>query len=256
MECKNCRYLNPTGSRFCSQCGEPFAETIGMDRVSLGDYELRENDNDPMPYNHADDDYIYDREVRIRETGKRGPLVKIILILLLAAFSIGAFYSVNFAMATNEKRTEEAATLAIQKKEAEELAKLENYMEKYNQVVQVFDQQGALIDESISSISKVNFNNFMKKLGLGITVDKIVDKVLDVSAIKNMKTNSSKLDILLNELASPPKTFEGKYESLVKLKEIDEEIVEYFEGAVSKDIKKNLEEARVSYTELLSDIKR
>lgn len=256
MECKNCRYLNPTGSRFCSQCGEPFAETIGMDRVSLGDYELRENDNEPMPYNHADDDYIYDREVRIRETGKRGPFVKIILILLLAAFSIGAFYSVNFAVATNEKRSEEAAILAIQKKEAEELAKLENYMEKYNQVVQVFDQQGALIDESISSISKVNFNNFMKKLGLGITVDKIVDKILDVSSIKNMKANSSKLDILLNELASPPKTFEGKYESLVKLKEIDAEIVEYFEGAVSKDIKKNLEEARVSYTELLSDIKR
>jgi hypothetical protein len=256
LECKNCRYQNPTGSRFCSQCGEPFAETKSREQVSLGDYELSTYDQNPRPYNHADDDYIYDREVRSRETVRRGPLMKIILILLLAAFSIGAFYSVNFAVATNEKRSEEAAILEIQKKEAEELAKLENYMEKYNQVVQVFDQQGALIDESISSISKVNFNNFLKKLGLGITVDKIVDKVLDISSIKNMKANSSKLDILLNELASPPKTFEGKYESLVRLKEIDAKIMEYFEGAVSKDIKKNLEDARVSYTELLSDIKR
>ncbi|ETA80322.1 zinc ribbon domain-containing protein [Youngiibacter fragilis] len=254
MECRNCRYENPVGSRFCSQCGKPFAGMEGYDKVKLGGYDEAED----MITNPRTEDYIYDRDASVekRSGRQRGVLLRIVLIVFLSAAAILAFYSVDLAVATNQKRTEEAVMLANQRKEAEELAKLDNYREKYITVVSGFEEQGALIDESIASIGKLNLNSFFKGLGLGTAVDGLVDRVLDVSSVKSMQENSRTLEVLVGELANPPKTFDGKYELMEKLLETEKEIMEYFEGAVTSEERKKLEELRVEYTKLITDINR
>lgn len=254
MECRNCRYENPVGSRFCSQCGKPFAGMEGYDKVKLGGYDEAED----MIANPRTEDYIYDRDasVKKRNGSQRGILLRIVLIAFLAVAAILAFYSVDLAVATNMKRTEEAVMLANQKKEAEELAKLENYREKYITVVSGFEEQGALIDESIASIGKLNLNSFFKGLGLGTAADGLVDRVLDVSTVKSMFENSQTLEVLVGELANPPKTFDGKYELMEKLLETEKEIMAYFEDSVTSEERKKLEELRVEYTKLITDINR
>jgi len=237
-----------------ASAANPSLEWRGMDKVRLGGYDEAED----MIANPRTEDYIYDRDASVKKISgrQRGILLRIVLISFLAVAAILAFYSVDLAVATNQKRTEEAVMLANQKKEAEELAKLENYREKYITVVSGFEEQGALIDESIASIGKLNLNSFFKGLGLGTAADGLIDRVLDVSTVKSMLENSQTLDVLVGELANPPKTFDGKYELMEKLLETEKEIMAYFEDSVTSDERKKLEELRVEYTKLITDINR
>lgn len=272
LNCSNCNHENREGSRFCNQCGFPLQES----KVTLGAYDEEnpprssffhrqekssvlavEDHSQPFAGTGAlyiGPEEIYDRDRKKR--GRRSPFLRLGLVVVLFTMVLAGIYGVKYAVSTQEDRIAQAENLKAQKAQAEELQKLENYREKFNTVVTRFEEQGAVIQANIDSLTTLRINRFVKGLGLGDGFNSLVNKLFDVSQVGEMKESGETLDLLVLELVSPPKTFESKYEMLLHLQETESAIQGLFQGEVTSDTKTELEELNAEYQQLLTDIKR
>ncbi len=279
MQCTNCGYENREGSKYCNQCGLPLINSINNDiKISLGGYE---NFSHPHVKNgnykesrsreesqivisqtnssaaHIDTNEILDRDQPSIKRKRRGsPFLKMTLVIVLAVFVFVGFNAIRYAMSSQEQRVTQAELMAKQQAEAEELQRLENYREKFNVVVSSYEAQGELIKENTDKITTLRINRFAKNLGLGNLFNKAVNAVFDVSQVNELKITSETLDILVDELISPPETFVAKYKSLQDLQSLENNITEKMQGDLSSDIKKELVKLYEEYTMLLTNIKR
>ncbi|MFH5836412.1 hypothetical protein ACHAL6_10090 [Proteiniclasticum sp. C24MP] len=119
-----------------------------------------------------------------------------------------------------------------------------------------FEEQGQIIDENIKGLTTLRINRFAKGLGLGDVFDKIVNTVLDVSKVNELKTNSDTLNVLVDELMNPPETFASKYETLLTLRNMEKKIIETISGKLTADSKSDLEDLHEEYNQLLVDLNR
>lgn len=271
MKCSNCGHINVEGSRYCNQCAFP----LNSSKVSLGQYEPHDQDgfdaeknNESRVYRKdssrpfssisgATDrkgDIIYDREHT--EKVKRPIVLKMTLVILLALFVFVGYNGIKFAVDAQQNRINQAEIEKAQQAQAEELKKLENYREKFNTVILSFEEQGAIINENIKGLTTLRINRFAKGLGLGDVFDKIVNTVLDVSNVNEMKNNSDTLQVLVDELMNPPETFASKYETLLTLRSTEKKIIETISGELTSDSKSDLENLYEEYNQLLVDLNR
>ncbi|HSR04063.1 MAG TPA: hypothetical protein VLM88_05705, partial [Proteiniclasticum sp.] len=116
--------------------------------------------------------------------------------------------------------------------------------------------QGEIISENIKSLSTLRINRFAKGLGLGDVFNKIVNTVLDVSKVNELKSNSSTLNMLVDELMNAPETFTSKYETLITLRNVENNIVDTISGELTSDSKSDLEKLYEDYNQLLIDLNR
>lgn len=272
MKCSNCGHVNVEGSRFCNQCAFP----LNSNKVSLGQYE--ENDQGPSdvqkygrwgkvkeddsrPFMTASQEVlenqegIYDRDGHAHKV-KRPVVLKMTLVILLALFVFVGYYGIKFAVDTQQDRIVQAEIKREQQAQAEELKKLENYREKFNRVIISFEDQGEIISENIKGLTTLRISRFAKGLGLGDVFDKIVNTVLDVSKVNEMKKNSDTLNVLVEELMNPPETFASKYETLLSLRKVEKRIIETISGKLTSDSKSDLEALHEDYNQLLVDLNR
>ena len=271
MKCSNCGHINVEGSRYCNQCAFP----LNSSKVSLGQYEPHDQDGFDVGKNNesrvyrkdssrpfssisgATDragDIIYDREHT--EKVKRPIVLKMTLVILLALFVFVGYNGIKFAVDAQQNRINQAEIEKAQQAQAEELKKLENYREKFNTVILSFEEQGAIINENIKGLTTLRINRFAKGLGLGNVFDKIVNTVLDVSNVNEMKNNSDTLQVLVDELMNPPETFASKYETLLTLRSTEKKIIETISGELTSDTKSDLENLYEEYNQLLVDLNR
>lgn len=276
MKCSNCGHDNINESRFCNHCGSP----MDGKKISLGRYsdqeggrspffkkskkELQIVDDESSPFNQMSideknrqeqQDEIYDRDTR--KSKERRPLfLRFVLVCILAIFIITAFYGVKFAVSTQDKRITQAELKKVQQAEAEELQRLENYREKFSSVISSYEEQGALIEENINGLTTLRINRFAQGLGLGNGFNNIVNQLFDVSKINDLKDQDSTLDVLVGELKDPPDTFETKYETLLLLQEISNDIIKNLSGEITAETKLDLESLNENYSKLLTDLKR
>ena len=273
MKCSNCGHVNMEGSRYCNQCAFP----LNANKISLGQYEESDHhasflkktasavevvEDQSLPFSSKSDieaerteEGIYDRDQRRQRSG-RSPVLKMTLVMLLALFVFVGYNGIKFAVSTQQDRVSQAEMAKQQQAEAEELKRLENYREKFNSVIVSYEEQGSLIDENISSLTTLRINRFAKGLGLGDVFNKIVNTVLDVSKVNELKGNSATLNILVEELVNPPETYQAKYETLGLLKNVENEITETISGKLTSDSKEEIERLYAEYNNLLTDIKR
>lgn len=272
VKCSNCGQKNIEGSKYCNQCAYP----LNAGKISLGRYEDihqgfpyekkyadgREYIEDQsLPFQTASgvtsssDDGIYDRD-RISQKPKKSIVLKMTLVIMLALFVFVAYNGVKFAVDTQQDRITQAEIKKEQQAQAEELKLLENYREKFNSVIVNYEEQGVLIENNISSLTTLRINRFAKGLGLGDVFNKLVNSVLDVSKVNELKEKSATLDILVGELINPPETYLAKYETLGLLKNVENQITETISGTLTSQTKGELEKLSAEYQNLLTDIKR
>lgn len=271
MKCSNCGHINVEGSRYCNQCAFP----LNSSKVSLGQYEPHDQDGFDAEKNNESRVYrkdssrpfssisgatdrtgeiIYDREHT--EKVKRPIVLKMTLVILLALFVFVGYNGIKFAVDAQQNRINQAEIEKAQQAQAEELKKLENYREKFNTVILSFEEQGAIINKNIKGLTTLRINRFAKGLGLGDVFDKIVNTVLDVSNVNEMKNNSDTLQVLVDELMNPPETFASKYETLLTLRGTEKKIIETISGELTSDSKSALENLYEEYNQLLVDLNR
>ena len=271
MKCSNCGHSNVEGSRYCNQCAFP----LNPSKVSLGQYEPHDQDgydagknterriyakDSSRPFSSISSgtdnagEVIYDREHA--EKVKRPVVLKMTLVILLALFVFVGYNGIKFAVDAQQNRINQAEIEKAQQAQAEELKKLENYREKFNTVILSFEEQGAVINENIKGLTTLRINRFAKGLGLGDVFDKIVNTVLDVSKVNEMKNNSETLQVLVDELMNPPETFSSKYETLLTLRSKEKKIIETISGELTSDSKSDLEVLYEEYNRLLVDLNR
>lgn len=270
MKCSNCGHENVEGSRYCNQCAFP----LNTKKVTLGGYNtIPSNKRSPQstgiegvyvidesrpfkePYNRSADAVIYDPESQDIKP-KRSMILRMTLVILLALFVFVAYNAVKLAVETQQERIAQAEIAKQQQALAEELKKLENYREKFNTVVENYEAQGVLIEENIQHLTTLRINRFMKGLGLGDVFNGIVNKVLDVSKVLELKERSTTLTVLVEELSMPPETYLSKYETIGVLKNVENEIVSLISGEINSDTKERLIDLNEEYQKLLVDIKR
>lgn len=270
LKCSNCGHENVEGSRYCNQCAFPLAAK----RVTLGNYNP---ENHKYSSSQTMDNYpeivkdesrpFYERKKRSEESGiydpdfeetkpKKSVILRMTLVILLALFVFVAYNAVKIAVDTQQERLAQAEIAKQQKAMAEELKMLENYREKFNAVVENYDGQSVLIEDNIKHLTTLRVNRFMKGLGLGDVFNGVVNKVLDVSDVYDLKERSATLNVLVEELALPPETYLAKYETLGILKNVENEISTMISGEITSDTKDKLIELHEEYKRLLVDIKR
>ena len=182
--------------------------------------------------------------------------MRMTLVILLALFVFVAYNAVKIAVDTQQERIAQAEIKKQQQALADELKQLENYREKFNTVVESYESQSKLIEENITHLTTLRVNRFMKGLGLGDVFNGIVNKVLDVSDVYDLKERSATLNVLVEELAFPPETYIAKYETLGVLKNVENSISQMISGDITSETKDNLIELHEEYKRLLVDIKR
>jgi len=123
-------------------------------------------------------------------------------------------------------------------------------------VIISYEDQGEIINDNIKSLSTLRINRFAQGLGLGDVFNKIVNTVLDVSKVNELKANSSTLNMLVDELMNPPETFTSKYETLITLRNVENNIVDTISGQLTSDSKSDLEILYEDYNQLLVDLNR
>ncbi|MBO1263797.1 hypothetical protein J3A84_01900 [Proteiniclasticum sp. SCR006] len=248
---------------------------MNSSKVSLGQYEPHDQDGYDAEKNNESRVYrkdisrpfssissatdgtgeiIYDREHV--ERVRRPVVLKMTLVILLALFVFVGYNGIKFAVDAQQNRINQAEIEKAQQAQAEELKKLENYREKFNTVILSFEEQGAIINENIKGLTTLRINRFAKGLGLGDVFDKIVNTVLDVSKVNEMKNNSNTLQVLVDELLNPPETFASKYETLLTLRSTEKKIIETISGELTSDSKSELEDLHEEYNRLLVDLNR
>ncbi len=272
MKCSNCGHMNTEGSRYCNQCAFP----LNTNKVSLGQYEYDDQDvyaaekttskgkyreDRSLPFESVtslekeNTDGIYDRDGHIQKV-KRPIVLKMTLVVLLALFVFVGYNGIMFAVETQQNRVMQAEIKKEQQAQAEVLKNLENYREKFNTVIISYEDQGEIISANIKGLSTLRINRFAKGLGLGDIFDKIVNTVLDVSKVNELKSNSDTLNLLVDELMNPPETFTSKYKTLIALRSVENNIVGTISGQLTSDSKSDLEGLYEEYNQLLIDLNR
>lgn len=272
MKCSNCGQMNIEGSKYCNQCAFP----LNAGKISLGRYEdidrrvIEEKKNadgreyiadHSLPFKSASgtnsytDETIYDRDIT-NPKPRKSIVMKMTLVILLALFVFVAYNGIKFAVDTQQDRITQAEIKKEQQAQAEELKRLENYRDRFNSVIVNYEEQGSLIEKNISSLTTLRINRFAKGLGLGDVFNKLVNTVLDVSKVNELKENSATLDILVGELIGPPETYVSKFETLGLLKKVENKITETISGTLTSETKTELEKLSEEYQNLLKDIKR
>jgi len=272
MKCSNCGHMNTEGSRYCNQCAFP----LNTNKVSLGQYEYDDQEVYPAeksvsggkyredhsrPFESVislateNNDGIYDRDGHLRKV-KRPIVLKMTLVILLALFVFVGYNGIKFAVDTQQNRIMQAEIKKEQQAQADVLKNLENYREKFNTVIISYEDQGEIISENIKGLSTLRINRFAKGLGLGDVFNKIVNTVLDVSKVNELKSNSSTLNMLVDELMNAPETFTSKYETLITLRNVENNIVDTISGQLTSDSKSELEKLYEDYNQLLVDLNR
>jgi cell division protein FtsB len=272
MKCPNCGHMNTEGSRYCNQCAFP----LNTNKVSLGQYEYDDQEIYPAdkavsrgkyredqsrPFESVaslatdSNEGIYDRDGNIQKVRK--PIVlKMTLVILLALFVFVGYNGIKFAVDTQQDRITQAKIQKEQQAQADVLKNLENYREKFNTVIVSYEDQGVIISENIKSLSTLRINRFAKGLGLGDVFNKIVNTLLDVSKVNELKSNSDMLNMLVDELMNPPETFASKYETLITLRNVENNILDTISGELTSDSKSDLEKLYEDYNQLLVDLNR
>lgn len=272
MKCSNCGHMNTEGSRYCNQCAFP----LNANKVSLGQYEYDDQEvyaaekttskgkyreDRSLPFESVtsldkeNNDGIYDRDGHIQKV-KRPIVLKMTLVVLLALFVFVGYNGIMFAVETQQNRVMQAEIKKEQQAQAEVLKNLENYREKFNTVITSYEDQGNIISENIKGLSTLRINRFAKGLGLGDVFNKIVNTVLDVSKVNELKSNSDTLNLLVDELMNPPETFTSKYKTLIALRSVENSIVDTISGQLTSDSKSDLEKLYEEYNQLLIDLNR
>lgn len=270
MKCSNCGHGNIEGSKYCNQCAYPL--TGG--KISLGGYER-------FPKTMKDDSAHEEEDGRIQDSvgstsghsllkkkldiydpegepvkHKRPMVLKMTLVILLMLFVFVGYNGIKFAIDTQQNRVAQAEIKKQQQVVAEELKRLENYREMFNTVIRNYEEQGLLIEENISALTTLRLNRFAQGLGLGDTFNKLVNRVLDVSKVRELKDNSSTLNILVEELMNPPETYVRKYETLEQLKQVENTITKKVSGDIGGETKEELKSLQEDYENLLIDLRR
>ena len=272
MKCSNCGHMNTEGSRYCNQCAFP----LNANKVSLGQYEYDDQDvyaaekttskgkyreDRSLPFESVtslekeNNEGIYDRDGHIQKV-KRPIVLKMTLVVLLALFVFVGYNGIMFAVETQQNRVMQAEIKKEQQAQAEVLKNLENYREKFNTVIISYEDQGEIISANIKGLSTLRINRFAKGLGLGDVFNKIVNTVLDVSKVNELKSNSDTLNLLVDELMNPPETFTSKYKTLIALRSVENSIVDTISGQLTSDSKSDLEKLYEEYNQLLIDLNR
>lgn len=270
MKCSNCGHDNVEGSRYCNQCACPLASK----KVTLGGYNPEHHKSissqahgnypkfvkdESLPFyerrKRSEEQEIYDPDFEENKP-KKSVILKMTLVILLALFVFVAYNAVKIAVDTQQERIAQAEIAKQQKALAEELKQLENYREKFNTVVENYESQSVLIEENIQHLTTLRVNRFMKGLGLGDVFNGIVNKVLDVSDVYDLKERSATLNVLVEELALPPETYLAKYETLGILKNVENSISQMISGEITSETKEDLLDLHEEYKRLLIDIKR
>ena len=264
--------MNTEGSRYCNQCAFP----LNANKVSLGQYEYDDQDvyaaekttskgkyreDRSLPFESVtslekeNNEGIYDRDGHIQKV-KRPIVLKMTLVVLLALFVFVGYNGIMFAVETQQNRVMQAEIKKEQQAQAEVLKNLENYREKFNTVIISYEDQGEIISANIKGLSTLRINRFAKGLGLGDVFNKIVNTVLDVSKVNELKSNSDTLNLLVDELMNPPETFTSKYKTLIALRSVENSIVDTISGQLTSDSKPDLEKLYEEYNQLLIDLNR
>ena len=264
--------MNTEGSRYCNQCAFP----LNANKVSLGQYEYDDQDvyaaekttskgkyreDRSLPFESVtslekeNNEGIYDRDGHIQKV-KRPIVLKMTLVVLLALFVFVGYNGIMFAVETQQNRVMQAEIKKEQQAQAEVLKNLENYREKFNTVIISYEDQGEIISANIKGLSTLRINRFAKGLGLGDVFNKIVNTVLDVSKVNELKSNSDTLNLLVDELMNPPETFTSKYKTLIALRSVENSIVDTISGQLTSDSKSDLEKLYEEYNQLLIDLNR
>ncbi|GEM_PF-980596 len=272
VKCSNCGQMNIDGSKYCNQCAFP----LNTGKISLGRYEDMDQgvsyekkyahgreyiEDQSLPFNSSsgvapyDDEGIYDRDI-VSQKPKKSIVMRMTLVIMLALFVFVAYNGIKFAVNTQQDRITQAELKKEQQAQAEELKHLENYRDRFNSVIVNYEEQGILIDNNIKSLTTLRINRFAKGLGLGDVFNKLVNTVLDVSKVNELKENSQTLDILVGELINPPETYLAKYETLGLLKNVENRIMETISGTLTSETKNELEKLSEEYQNLLTDIRR
>jgi len=272
VKCSNCGQMNVEGSKYCNQCAFP----LNAGKISLGRYEDADQglshkkkyadereyiEDRSLPFRSAagvanySEETIYDRDSAPHKP-RKSIVLKMTLVIMLALFVFVAYNGIKFAVDTQQDRITQAELKKEQQAQAEELMRLENYRDRFNSVIVNYEEQGALIENNISSLTTLRINRFAKGLGLGDVFNKLVNTVLDVSKVNELKENSATLDILVAELINPPETYLAKYETLGLLKNVENRITETISGKLTSETKTELEKLSEEYQNLLTDIRR
>lgn len=246
MRCAGCGHKNKEEGNYCARCGMP------MNGMVERDESIQEEDFEEAMA--LDEDWILDRdEVPVQ---KRNFLVRVLLVVVLLAVAAGAFHAMRFAVDTNDRRAEQAELVMAQQKEAEELKRIEAYRERFTVVLESYEIQGAVIEENLQNFTKLRINRFTEGLRLGSGFNALMDRIFDVSGVEEMKGSSTTLNLLVQELLDPPNTFESKFEDLLLLQELENEIVRLFQGEMTSKAKEDLQQQMDTYWILLTDLKR
>ena len=245
MICKNCNHNNPKESKYCNNCG--ILLNKDLKNIKIKDENI--------------DEFIYDRKKYKSKSKSKSKsfLLRLVLILTLAIVFIGSFYVVEM---TNNKhkekillKQEEIEKEEQREKEMEDLKALENYKSKFDSVLNAFTGQKNLIDESLSSIRNLKFNNLGKKLNFGEGFNNFINKVFDNSSVNALASESATIDVLMKELENPPETFEKKYKNIKKLHGIEKNIKDEFYPEVSKNAEENVINLLEEYKVILYSLK-
>lgn len=248
MKCAGCGHKNKEEGNYCARCGMPMNGMVEREASFHGEDFQEERPAE------EEADWIFDRdEVPVR---KRNFLVRMLLVAVLLAVAVGAFQAMGFAVNTNDRRQEQAELMLAQQKEAEELKRIEAYRERFNVVLESYEIQGGVIEENLQNFTKLRINRFAEGLRLGSGFNALVDRIFDVSGVEDMKGSSTTLNLLVQELLDPPNTFESKFEDLLALQELENEIVRLFQGEMTSKVKEDLTQQMGTYWILLTDLKR
>lgn len=224
-------------------------------KVFMGEYDNSEmkHDEEPVLVNDTDNDEpILDRDLIMKEQEKHNisdKFRKPILIIVLLAMAVAAFYGIKFVNESKIKR-EEQLRIQEELRKAEELRKqIEGYLTLTDGYIIASEKQMSNFEKNLEQLSKIETANWFKKLNFGKLFNSVVDTLMGMDSYTQMSGVSKEIGDKLNDLNNPPDKMRDIYVEAQKVSAEEKAIT----AAFTDDLKKKTYDELKSMIDSLSD---
>ncbi|GEM_PF-4506369 len=224
-------------------------------KVFMGEYDYSEfkTDEGKVVFSDEDNDEpIFDRDLVLKEKEKHNisdKFRKPILILVLLAMAIGAFYGIKYVNESKIKR-EEQLRIQEELRKAEELRKqIEGYLTLTDGYIVEAEKQMSNFEKNLEQLSKIETANWFKKLNFGKLFNSVVDTLIGMDSYTQMSGVSKNIGDKLNDLNNPPDSMRDIYIEAQKVSTQEKAIT----AAFTDDLKKKTYDELKEMIQSLSD---
>lgn len=264
LNCQICGAHNPQSAKNCFSCGselEQPSQPAAKLRVSLGDYEVADYDNDPGDRWLQDidpDEPILDRDIQVwpqklKPRAVGGVFVNGMLIGLLFLIVTLSYFGINaLGKIRQDRQTDLIRQVEVQEEEALKAQRAE-YLKKYREFIILAQAQAQDFDINRQELARIETSRWLKNIFLDGIFSGMIDRFIGTKAYTAMIDRSAKLGDLIRSLNDPPAEFISLHQKIQMVHKTGQAITEVFTGELDETATDSIKGLLVDYETYLTE---